>query len=172
MAEVNESERWATHFLKKGPPWVGESSFKHKEIIKSCGARWNQEERKWEARSRDVLLSLLKSQVWMPAGQSQSSILAIIARIKATEVARSGSKRPWLFERRKGDVFDEKNDTQRLKCGKLYVYATQCKQCGDLLDSRCQFGFECSCTMGSTWYPCVSCLRPVRLGGECPVCVH
>lgn len=55
----------AYEVLKGKGPWIGKSGFSEKDTVKECGAKWSKEEKKWKATSKDVLVKLLKSGVWL-----------------------------------------------------------------------------------------------------------
>lgn len=55
----------AYEILKGKGPWLGQSGFNDKDTVKDAGAKWDKEEKKWKATSKEVLVKLIKSGVWM-----------------------------------------------------------------------------------------------------------
>ena len=44
-------------YIDAGPPYLGESAFKDKDIVKSLGARWNGENKKWAAGGMKAMVN-------------------------------------------------------------------------------------------------------------------
>ena len=80
-----------TQFLQKGPPWLGDSGFENRAIVKRLGARWKPEEKKWAAMDERMLLSLIEEGVWKPSGYDMQFSLALMNKIRRNEKA-SGDK--------------------------------------------------------------------------------
>ena len=74
-----------TQFLKKGPPWLGDSSFENRGAVKRLGARWKPEEKKWAAIDERMLLSLIEEGLWKPCGHNTAFSLALMNKIRRNE---------------------------------------------------------------------------------------
>jgi len=62
---------------------------------------------------------------------------------------------------------------KRVKDVVTYRYKVTCDNCNTTLDSREQFGLECTCVDGSSyWYACSRCFMPKREAGHCGPCVE
>ena len=161
-------QSFARSFLRKGPPYIGESDFKHKETIKANGGRWNSEFKKWEARTNEDLEKLIKCKLWIPMGMTAEGAESILSAIHEAKGPAKGDGEDMYFDRRhpKRSKFDDEKDIQTLN-GHTRVYARHCDKCNILLDSRLQFGLECDCKNGSCWKACIKCSRPLRIGEDC-----
>jgi hypothetical protein len=144
--------------LSNGPPWVGDSSFRDKAVVKAAGARWDGDNKKWAAHSEQALASLIRTGVWIPVGCSGDVAAAILkvqaARMRASKEAAAIQKQ-----------LDAERDALEGK-----KYTTQCVDCGAVLDSREQFGMDCSCPYFRLWKACPKCSCPMQAWGECTGC--
>lgn len=62
---------------------------------------------------------------------------------------------------------------KRVKDVVTYRYKVTCDNCNTTLDSREQFGLECMCVDGSSyWYACSRCSMPKREAGHCGPCAQ
>ena len=82
-----------TQFLQQGPPWLGDSSFQNRGIVKRLGARWKAEEKKWTAMDERMLLMLIEEGVWKPSGYDAAFSLALVTRIRRNEILRGTLQR-------------------------------------------------------------------------------
>ena len=64
----------AQAYIDKGPPFLGDSGFRAKSIIKEAGAKWQKEKKKWSAGDVPTLCRLIDTGVWMPVGLSRGSL--------------------------------------------------------------------------------------------------
>lgn len=156
----------ARNYVECGPPYIGESTFRNKDTVKANGGRWNAEYKKWEARSREDLRSMIASKAWTPCGFSSLAAYYMVEHIDKTVSAPSALPVGWcklLFHRRDGDdaKFDATKDRETLRCGKVVTYARLCSTCGVLVDSRLQFGLECDCRGHGVWKRCQACSIPL-----------
>lgn len=163
---------FVTEYIKAGPPYAGDSSFKDKERVKQLGARWG-ENKKWVAHTQEVLKALIESRLWIPCGLGSSGAADLVNQLYKMQEAQartSGGK--LCFDRRdpKGCNFDPDMDRKRMPNGTVYTYARKCDGCGVLLDSRLQFGLECDCELGCAWNACQGCSLPLWHGSPCPLC--
>lgn len=168
---MSYEEGFANSYLKKGPPFLGDSSFRDKDAVKANGGRWNSEFKKWEARSREDLVKLLRSKVWLPVGMSQSgaqSVLMVVGTLVGTQGSKKRYPDGFLFDRRATKLckFNPETDRETLN-GHTRVFARACADCCVLLDSRLQFGLECDCAGASSWDACEYCSSPLRRGEAC-----
>jgi hypothetical protein len=158
-------------YIGTGPPYLGESGFKDKELVKSLGARWNGENKKWAAGSREALAQLIRSNKWLPTGftyHEAISMLQVLEKPVETKAASGGMK----FDRRgENDLkFNPRKDKEVALNGSVLTYARFCDDCNVLMDSRLQFGLECDCAFGCAWNACNTCFMPVKYGDACPHC--
>lgn len=156
---------FAKDFLTKGPPWIGDSHFRHKDLVKQNGGRWNAEHKKWEARNLEALQNLIQTKTWTPIGTSEEG-----AKMILRELARGAQKRrsqDLHFDRRdpKWSKFDPEADIVTVR-GHTRTYARMCDECNVLLDSRLQFGLECDCHF-MYWKSCMFCSKPLRVTESC-----
>lgn len=174
-------EKEVARYLADGPPYLGESSFADKAKVKSYGARWNAQARKWEARSVDDFLSLLRCGLWVPTGFDRSAVALFVQSCADSletptgpTVAKKGGAAhaadTWRFDRRAAARYDPEKDTETTPRGKVYAYVARCDACKLLLDSRLQFGLECDCAMACAWTACHACFFPTRPGAACRNC--
>ena len=161
-------EKEVALYLIHGPPWLGNSAFSDKAKVKAYGAKFNGDAKKWEARSQEDLLSLLRCGLWIPVGFNRSHVALFIQtcvdEVWDSEPVRAAPRTGMMmpFNRRNSDVYKPEEDQETTKSGNTYFYATRCDKCNVLLDSRLQFGLECDCNMAPTWNACHTCLRPTR----------
>lgn len=85
---------YAKDYLKRGPPFLGDSSFRHKDEVKKAGGRWNSETSQWKANDEATLLSLIDTGIWMPAGLNASMAAAMkrAIRMRDDEVEQNEMK--------------------------------------------------------------------------------
>ena len=156
---------FARDFLRKGPPWLGDSHFRYKDIVKENGGRWNAEHKKWEARSSEDLQKLIQTNKWLPVGVSEEGGKLILHEMNCGVLKRSSYG--LHFDRRdpKRSKLDPKTDVVTV-AGHTRTYARMCNECGVLLDSRLQFGLECDCH-GAFWKSCIRCSKPIQATESC-----
>jgi len=160
-------EQFAQSYLRRGPPWPGDSHFKDKNVIKELGGRFEGEMKKWVANSYDVVEKLIKSQKWVPVGFSKEGARLVLLGVQGgLSISNEGDQ--MYFDRRhpKRAKFNPKTDVEKV-CGRERTYVRACETCGVLLDSRLQFGLECDCKDGYQWKSCMRCFKPVRSSEEC-----
>ena len=145
----------ARNYVECGPPYIGESTFRNKDTVKANGGRWNAEYKKWEARSREDLRSMIASKAWTPCGFSSLAAYYMVEHIDKTVSAPSALPVGWcklLFHRRDGDdaKFDATKDRETLRCGKV-VLTRVCAARAVCL-STLGFSLVWSATVGDTAY--------------------
>lgn len=165
---MSADEEFVQSYLKKGPPYPGDSNFKDKAQVKDNGGRWNGELKKWEARSEEDLAKLIGSGLWVPCGWTKDYARNILSALHNNKRKSDDGVDEMYFDRRnpKRSKFNHNTDVVKYN-GHTRVYARECSECGILLDSRLQFGLECDCHDGSCWKACMNCSKPIRLGEEC-----
>ena len=72
----------ARHYLDKGPPFLGESDFRAKVVVKDAGARWDGAFKKWTAPDVLTLCRLVHTGYWMPVGLSPRDALRLADIVK------------------------------------------------------------------------------------------
>jgi len=159
-------------YINAGPPYIGESNFKDKELVKSLGGRWNGESKKWAAGSKYALAQLIRSNKWLPSGFTYNAAMSMLQLLETSVQSVAGGGCGIKFDRRgeKDCKFDPYKDKEVAPCGKIRIYARFCGDCNVLLDSRLQFGLECDCDLGCAWKACHGCFVPLKLGEACPHC--
>ena len=166
----------AIQYVDSGPPYIGRSQFRDKDAVKAKGAKWNQLHKKWEARTCEILHSLIASSLWTPEGFSTAEAHYMMQYIdhKNTTVPNiSGAEECKLRFHRRGEEdakFDPVNDQKTLPSGRVATYVRVCNTCSVLVDSRLQFGLECDCPFGFVWKSCNTCRVPLLLGETCTKC--
>lgn len=160
-------------YINAGPPFLGESHFKDKDCVKTLGARWNCENKKWVACNKQVLAKLIRSTKWLPTGFTQNESIDILQIIEKAFAPVAANCEEMLFDRRaKGNnTIDHRKDMEIAFNGTLCTYTHACDECGVLLDSRLQFGLECDCPFRREWKMCVTCFVPIREETTCQKCV-
>lgn len=158
-------------YLGAGPPFLGESGFKDKEFVKSLGARWNGDNKKWAAGSREALAQLIRSNKWLPTGFTYHAALTMLQIVEKPVKAGTVGGGMKFDRRNKEDArFDPRKDTETAPNGSVRTYARFCDDCNVLLDSRLQFGLECDCAFGCAWKACNTCFIPLKFGDACTTC--
>lgn len=165
---MSSEGEFARSFLKRGPPYLGDSHFRHKDTVKANGGRWNGELKKWEARSNDDLEKLIRSKVWLPIGMSEMGAQSILEQLHSGKRTTLNNKKELLFDRRgpQHAKFNFETDVVRFN-DRTCTFARQCSVCEVVLDSRLQFGLECDCHDGACWTSCSICSKPIRFSEEC-----
>ena len=166
-----QTDSLAIEYLAAGPPFLGESTFKDKELVKSLGARWNAENKKWAAGNRDVLATLIRSNRWRPTGLTLGEAVTVLDTVEANTIKEYNGGCMKFDRRGEQDcMVDPERDKEVLPNGSVRVYARFCTDCGVLLDSRLQFGLECDCVFLVGWNACPKCHSPIRHASDCPHC--
>ena len=145
ITELKMEQAFAKSFLNAGPPYIGDSRYGDKEIIKENGGRWNGKHKKWEARSNEDLKALIASKLWLPTGVTEACGMYILR-------ALSESYNGVLFDRRdpkNAEILWDRDVIKRK--GRNLTFVKKCDGCNVLLDSRLQFGLECDCAVGFLW---------------------
>jgi hypothetical protein len=156
------------NYIERGPPYLGDSHFKDKEIIKNNGGRWDANSKKWTAKSLEVLRTLIETRKWFPFGIGCESAYGASVVVNKLYEMKSDICSTFKLSRRNSNnnTFDKKRDCEVI-CNKEYIYARLCNACGILLDSRLQFGLECDCELEFNWNSCNRCFIPVRNNDSC-----
>ena len=153
----------AQEYVREGAPFLGDSNFEDKDVVRAFGAKWNASHKKWEARNREDLKSLLQCGKWTPVGLLPQ-MCNLVLQVLDLEDKKSQAESTFRFDRRSKDSkFDEDTDYEVLPSGTVRRYARVCDKCGIVLDSRLQFGMECDCTDGILWHACKYCCEPLRM---------
>ena len=79
-------------FLESGPPWLGESHFEKRAEVKSAGARWNADAKKWSANNKRTLLSLIDGGFWVPCGRSDAFAQEVLRFLRQEERSLADSE--------------------------------------------------------------------------------
>ena len=79
-------------FLESGPPWLGESHFEKRAEVKSAGARWNANAKKWSANNKRTLSSLIDGGYWVPCGRSDAFAQEVVRFLRAQERSLADSE--------------------------------------------------------------------------------
>jgi len=87
-------------YINAGPPFLGESHFKDKDCVKTLGARWNCENKKWVACNKQVLAKLIRSTKWLPTGFTQNESIDILQIIEKAFAPVAANCEEMLFDRR------------------------------------------------------------------------
>jgi hypothetical protein len=56
------------NYVKTGPPFAGDSEFKHRAEIKAAGGEWHGSEKKWVAKSHQAFVAMVETNHWTPIG--------------------------------------------------------------------------------------------------------
>ena len=156
--QAHSMETVAEAVLSNGAPWCGDSHFRDKATVKAAGARWDAYEKKWAAHSESVLAALIRTGAWLPVGCSREVCAAILNlqqdKMRAFSEAAA--------------IQQQLDEEQAAKEG--HKHTAQCLDCAAMLDSRQQFGLECSCPYFRLWKACSTCSRPMHAFGECEAC--
>lgn len=157
-------------FLEQGPPWLGDSAFQDKDVIKKAGGRFDGASKKWKAPDEATLFALIGDGKWTPVGHDRvfagEVVRFILRRDKAAELAEQRRLRATMPPR---PTHKRKKD----ECDVVKKHHTfQCDVCNTILDSREQFGLECRCADGIVWHACVVCFLPIRTHGQCVSCLE
>lgn len=169
MADEDQEADWALAvamaYLRRGPPYAGESPFSSKEVVKAAGARWSWEERSWAAPCEATIGALLQTGVWRPRGLSSLAINLLSAarqqldadQEKKDVAAQREAAAAWRAARAASD-------------GEEYRSFYTCPDCGDEVSAAEQF-MECRCTVAGkgAFVTCEECTGPLRVhGGDAP----
>ena len=125
-------------YINAGPPFLGESHFKDKDCVKTLGARWNCENKKWVACNKQVLAKLIRSTKWLPTGFTQNESIDILQIIEKAFAPVAANCEEMLFDRRaKGANCLELSTGLRksinfaltIVCALRYVFLTRASFC-------------------------------------------
>ena len=108
----------AESFLKSKPPYVGDSSFADKPIIKEAGGAWDAGSKKWVAKTKPDFVSLVETGRWFPVGLPPHLFKQACDLIRKSERAaldrelksRTSSKAPVVTEAEEERIRRERND--------------------------------------------------------------
>lgn len=85
---------FAQAWLAEGPPYYGDSEFKHKGEMYKCGGRFDKEKKLWKAIDKDSFVNMVESGKWTPRGVDGSTAVRVI-HLQRQQVQDAKSKKAY-----------------------------------------------------------------------------
>lgn len=155
----------AKAYLRRGAPFLGDSPFQSKAVVKAAGAFWSNEARSWAAPCEATIGALLQTGAWRPRGLTSLSISLLVEAREQLDAERE--ERDVTAQREAAAAW---RTARAALDGERYSSLYTCGDCGQDVSAAAQF-MECRCTVAGRgcYVTCEECTGPLRVcGGDVP----